>query len=120
MYSPTAMDITEERVVRYVPQWFPGAGFQKKAAHWKRVINLMVDLPWKYVKDGLVCTLIFCSNEMLTYYQLDGSAAPSIAAVLLEELPDGEARAEKEQIAKHCAGTALTGAFSLHLPKLFA
>jgi len=79
--------------LRYVPQWFPGAGFQKKAAHWKRVINSMVDLPWKYVKDGLS----------------DGSAAPSIAAVLLEELPDGDARAEKEQIAKNCAGTALTG-----------
>jgi len=76
-----------------VPQWVPGAGFQKKAAHWKRVINSMVDLPWKYVKDGL----------------LDGSAEPSIAAVLIEELPDGEALAEKEQIAKNCAGTALTG-----------
>jgi cytochrome P450 len=53
----------------------------------------MVDRPWKYVKDGL----------------LDGSAAPSVSAVLLEGLPEGEARAEKEQIAKNCAGVAFVG-----------
>src|ERR1700690_461557 len=42
-------------VVKYVPQWFPGAGFQRKAARWRWVIATLVDRPWKYVKDGLVC-----------------------------------------------------------------
>jgi len=42
-------------VVKYVPQWFPGAGFQRKAARWRWVITALVDRPWKYVKDGLVC-----------------------------------------------------------------
>jgi len=76
--------------LRYVPQWFPGAGFQRKAAHWGHVIHTVIDRPWTYVKNAL----------------LDGTAAPSIAAVFLEGLPQGEGRAEKELIAKNCAAIA--------------
>lgn len=63
------------------------------------------------IRERWTCLWIFLvrPNGMLIYYQVDGSAEPSVAAVLLEELPDGDARAEKEQIAKNCAGTALTG-----------
>lgn len=57
-----------------------------------------------------VCTFL-CRIIVLTFesHKLDGSAAPSVSAVLLEELPEGEARAEKEQIAKNCAGVAFVG-----------
>jgi hypothetical protein len=48
---------------------------------------------------------------MLTchFHKLDGSAGPSVSAALLEELPNGDAGAEKEEIAKNCAGVAFTG-----------
>lgn len=57
-----------------------------------------------------VCTFP-CHFEVLTHhsYKLDGSAAPSVSVVLLEGLPEGETRAEKEQIAKNCAGVAFVG-----------
>lgn len=49
--------------------------------------------------------------EMLTrdFHKLDGSAGLSVSAALLEGLPDGDARAEKERIAKNCAGVAFAG-----------
>ena len=48
-------------VVKYVPQWFPGAGFQKKAAYWKSVVIRVVDEPWEFVKRGYVRLVNFVS-----------------------------------------------------------
>ena len=41
-------------ILKYVPSWFPGAGFQKKAAHWSQVNASMIQRPFDYVKDQLV------------------------------------------------------------------
>ena len=41
-------------VLKYVPSWFPGAGFQKKAAHWSQINASMIQKPFDYVKDQLV------------------------------------------------------------------
>ena len=41
-------------VLKYVPSWFPGAGFQKKAAHWSQINASMIQIPFDYVKDQLV------------------------------------------------------------------
>ena len=40
--------------LKYVPSWFPGAGFQKKATRWREAINSMADRPFCHVKDQLV------------------------------------------------------------------
>ena len=41
-------------LLKYVPSWVPGAGFQKKAAHWKAVNITMAETPFQYVKQQLV------------------------------------------------------------------
>ena len=41
-------------ILKYVPSWFPGAGFQKKAARWKEVNNVMAETPYRHVKEQLV------------------------------------------------------------------
>jgi len=41
-------------ILKYVPSWFPGAGFQKKAAHWREVSASMTEKPFCYVKEQLV------------------------------------------------------------------
>ena len=41
-------------ILKYVPSWFPGAGFQKKAARWKKAVNAMADKPFRHVKEQLV------------------------------------------------------------------
>ena len=41
-------------ILKYIPSWFPGAGFQKKAARWREVISTMANKPFCHVKDHLV------------------------------------------------------------------
>ena len=41
-------------VLVYVPGWFPGAGFQKKAAQWRKLNESMVGKPFRYVQEQLV------------------------------------------------------------------
>jgi hypothetical protein len=41
-------------ILKYVPSWFPGAGFQKKAAHWREATNTMADKPFRHVQEQLV------------------------------------------------------------------
>jgi hypothetical protein len=41
-------------ILKYVPRWFPGAGFQKKAARWREAFNTMADKPFCHVKVQLV------------------------------------------------------------------
>ena len=44
-------------ILKYVPSWFPGAGFQKKAARWREAINTMADKPFDHVQDQYVQVL---------------------------------------------------------------
>ena len=41
-------------ILKYVPSWFPGAGFQKKAAYWRQVNVSMTQKPFDHVKEQLV------------------------------------------------------------------
>ena len=41
-------------VLKYVPSWFPGAGFQKKAAHWRELNKTLIEKPFRYAKEQLV------------------------------------------------------------------
>ena len=41
-------------ILRYVPSWFPGAGFQKKGARWRKAVNAMAEKPFRHVQEQLV------------------------------------------------------------------
>ena len=41
-------------ILVYVPSWFPGAGFKRKAAHWRKLSENMVEKPFRYVQEQLV------------------------------------------------------------------
>jgi hypothetical protein len=41
-------------ILKYVPSWFPGAGFQKKAARWREALNTMAEKPFRHVQEQLV------------------------------------------------------------------
>jgi hypothetical protein len=51
-------------ILKYVPSWFPGAGFQKKAARWRELANAMAEKPFRYVKEQVV-RLSFSSAHQL-------------------------------------------------------
>ena len=46
-------------ILKYVPSWFPGAGFQKKAARWREGIMAMSENPFRHVQEQLVQVQFF-------------------------------------------------------------
>jgi len=52
-------------LVKYVPEWFPGAGFQKKARLWRKLSREMNTAPFEAVKKALVSPLLFSFVIML-------------------------------------------------------
>ena len=48
-------------ILRYIPAWFPGAGFQKLGREWKKAFDDMVDVPYSFTRKMMVrhsCLLI--------------------------------------------------------------
>ena len=44
-------------VLKYVPDWFPGAGFKQKASRWKKVNAEVAQKPFRFVTEQAVTTL---------------------------------------------------------------
>jgi hypothetical protein len=40
--------------VKYVPDWVPGAGFQKKAKYWRKIVDDCAEEPYNYIKELVV------------------------------------------------------------------
>ena len=56
-------------ILKYVPSWFPGAGFQKKAARWQEGVNSMVENPFRHVQEQLVRILFFFFFEISCVFE---------------------------------------------------
>ena len=54
-------------ILKYVPSWFPGAGFKRKAAHWREATNTMAEKPFRHVQEQLELVLFhfFKAHELL-------------------------------------------------------
>lgn len=44
--------------LKYLPSWFPGAGFQKQAQEWRIPIEAMPRMPFNYVKKSMAWSFI--------------------------------------------------------------
>ena len=44
-------------LVRYLPEWFPGCGFQKDAKRWRKMVREAEDTPYEFVLENLACFL---------------------------------------------------------------
>ena len=101
-------------ILKYVPRWFPGAGFQRKAARWREINTIMVEKPFRYVEEQLVGDhhdLFECSWVHTNIFQQKGKAGPSVAASLIERLPDENdpQRPMDERLARDVAGVSYVG-----------
>ena len=101
-------------ILKYVPRWFPGAGFQRKAARWREVNAIMVEKPFRYVEEQLVGDHhdLFESSWVHTnIFQQKGKAVPSVAASLIERLPDENdpQRPMEEKLARDVAAVSYAG-----------
>ena len=101
-------------VLQYVPSWFPAAGFQKKAARWKEATNTMAEKPFRHVQEQMVYNTSFFGLLfiLITILQKIGKASPSMAATLIDFLPDEDdpQRSNEEAIARNVTFVAYVGA----------
>ncbi|KDQ53890.1 hypothetical protein JAAARDRAFT_38861 [Jaapia argillacea MUCL 33604] len=80
-------------ILKYVPAWFPGAGFKRKAEEWRRLQDRFVNEPFDAVKKSLH----------------EGCAVrPSMASSLLQTLPEGNTK-ELELRARNVTAVAFSG-----------
>lgn len=51
--------------LKYVPAWFPGAGFKRKAARWRQINQEVSVRPFEMVKEQLVKSLSCCAEMVI-------------------------------------------------------
>ncbi|KAI0772734.1 cytochrome P450 [Trametes elegans] len=82
-------------ILRFLPAWFPGARFKRKAAAWKVLVDRLRNTPW---------------DASMSRFS-DGIAAPSFARSMMERTTglDGKSLQEEIALAKDTAAAAYAG-----------
>ncbi|KAH9483711.1 Cytochrome P450 monooxygenase COX2 [Psilocybe cubensis] len=82
-------------ILKYVPSWFPGAGFKRKAAKWSKINTDVVQDPFIRVEENMK----------------EGKATPSMATSLIDRLPEetDPGYADERAIAQNVAAVAYIG-----------
>ncbi|EPQ52933.1 CyP450 monooxygenase [Gloeophyllum trabeum ATCC 11539] len=76
-------------VLKYVPEWLPGATFRRQAREWRKLCSDLINKPFGDVKQSLI----------------EGTASPS----LVEHMLQGEESRQDEDIIKATAGVLYLG-----------
>ena len=99
--------------LKYLPSWFPGAGFQKTAARWREVNASLSGNPFRYVEDQLVGDHLFTIYWLIyaIILQKNGKAEPSMAVTLIDRLPhkDDPRRPMEKKLAQDVAVVSYLG-----------
>ncbi|KAF9055302.1 cytochrome P450 [Hymenopellis radicata] len=77
--------------LKYIPEWFPGAGFKRKARLWRQLAHDMWNVPWDMTKQQIAL----------------GIAAPSFVSSCLDALnhSDSDNKARDEYHIQSAAGS---------------
>ena len=61
-FVPGAFLVETFPSMRYIPSWFPGAGWKKKAEYWRYINDLVASGPWDTVKEQMVRRFLLWST----------------------------------------------------------
>jgi len=92
-------------ILKHIPDWFPGAGFKRKASHWRRVNADVSEKPFRFVAEQMVTRPQLITISPVNFVsQKVGTAIPSVAASLIEKLPDetDPRWVRGEDCSRHC------------------
>ena len=70
---PGAFLVDSMPILKYVPEWMPGAGFQKKARIWREAGQIMIEKSFAAAKDRIVSQRLVLETLIKThsYVQLE-------------------------------------------------
>ena len=63
--EPGAFLVDVIPVLKYVPAWFPGAGWKQTAKRFRQTQVTMVDVPYHFVREQMVGCLPFFVTERI-------------------------------------------------------
>ncbi|KAJ7575001.1 hypothetical protein C8J56DRAFT_458033 [Mycena floridula] len=81
--------VNQMSILRYIPEWFSGPGFQKQPRLWRPLYPSMIDLPFNVVKSQMAAA----------------TAEPSFTSRWLEQ----GLSAEDEDVLKHASRSMFGG-----------
>ncbi len=107
-------------ILKYVPEWFPGAGFQRKAREWRVLAQRMVDLPFSGAMRNIVCIVHEITAAYLSQSDLQeaGLFQPSFISYNLNTSNHHRDAAYHRRAVKSMAGTMYTAGSDTVLPNL--
>ncbi|KAJ7235545.1 cytochrome P450 [Mycena rebaudengoi] len=83
--------------LKYVPDWFPGAGFKRKAKEWKKLTQAAVETPFAEAKRNIA------SDRIAT-----GTATPSFTSYGMQIVEESQDKAYIEMAVKNSAASMYT------------
>ncbi|KAJ5683546.1 O-methylsterigmatocystin oxidoreductase [Penicillium macrosclerotiorum] len=91
--TPGAWMVDIIPALKYLPSWFPGAGFKQTAKEWREQLKGIADRPYAFVKEQMK----------------NGTHKPSYLSKIFDTSGYPQAGSEKETIAKWTAASLYTG-----------
>ncbi|KAJ3754463.1 cytochrome P450 [Lentinula raphanica] len=92
-FVPGAFLVDMIPILKYVPEWVPGANFQRLARQWKKETDDTFDLPWAAAKERIA----------------KGTFTPSFTSFSLDQIAEmndtPEAKAKEEEVVKNTAAS---------------
>lgn len=93
--------------VKYIPSWFPGAGWKRKASLYHSTLQSMLNTPFDWVKQEMVTRLSPLQVSFTEMHrQVNGTARPSFIRTRLDN--EGLS-AEDEHVIKWAAAGIYSG-----------
>lgn len=96
--------------LKYVPSWFPGAGFQKEAVLMRHDLEELYDVPYGFVKREMVKSPLRSMTSvppLTSNSQSSGAVPPSFVSTYLEEKVTPTA--QEEELIKAAAASLYSG-----------
>ena len=115
--TPGAFMVEYLPFLQYIPEWVPGAGFQKRFRRWRDASHAMVDMPYERAKSAVVSfkLLIEVVHQNSSPTQKNGSSVSSLVGSILKRFKEtGEKMSDDdEQVVKNVAAISYAGMCSL-------
>ncbi|KAJ3735303.1 cytochrome P450 [Lentinula guzmanii] len=91
--TPGAFYVDQIPILKYVPEWFPGADFKRKAREWSDLRVQMTETAFSVTKQRMAM----------------GTATPSLTLAALEQMDRNQDLAKQEEVIKKASVTAYGG-----------